>query len=220
MCASLRWAIWPQVVAISLIGLGAASCSDTERFSSFMGSADTAHAAPGPQGAPAPGANPGRIDSTPMPPVATPAGGGDGEITGSVAAPAASADWSWQGGTPIIVGRGETIDMLSRKYAVPAYAILQANKLTSGAAIHAGQHLVIPRRRSSAAATLLKRDETARLASRADPPSSNEKPPARSASGDSTVHVVAPGETLNSIARHYGKPVILLARASNITGLP
>jgi len=226
MCASLRWAIWPQVVAISLIGLGAASCSDTERFSSFMGSADTAQAASGPQGAPAPVANSDRIDSKPMPPVATPAGAGNGgwashapgspEITGSVVAPtAAAADWSWQGGTPIIVGQGETLDMLSRKYAVPADAILQANKLTSGVAIHAGQHLVIPRRRSSAAATP-PRDESARLAARADPPSSTEKRPARSAGGDSTVHVVAPGETLNSIARHYGKPVMVLARASNI----
>jgi murein DD-endopeptidase MepM/ murein hydrolase activator NlpD len=30
------------------------------------------------------------------------------------------------------------------------------------------------------------------------------------------VHVVTPGETLNSIARHYGKPVMAIARASNI----
>jgi murein DD-endopeptidase MepM/ murein hydrolase activator NlpD len=223
MCASLRWAIWPQVVAISLIGLGAASCSDTERFSSFMDPAGTARsndAGSSPQGAPVPGANSDRIDVKPMPPVATTAGEGNPEITGSVRsaappAPAASADWTWQGATPIIVGQGETLDMLSRRYAVPADAILQANKITSGAAIHAGQHLVIPRRRSSAMATS-QRDEPRHLAGRADPPSSNEKRPARSAGGDSTVHIVAPGETLNSIARRYGKPVMVLARASDI----
>ena len=232
MCASRRWAIWPQVVAISLIGLGAASCTDTERFSSFMGSAGTARsndAGSNPQGAPTPSAYSDRIDGQPMPRVGTPAGQGDGgmashapgspEVTGSVRSvappPSASADWTWQGGTPIIVGQGETIDMLSRKYAVPAYAILQANKITNGGAIHAGQHLVIPRRRSSAAATP-PRDEPTRLAARAEPRSSTEKRPAHSVGGDSTVHVVAPGETLNSIARHYGKPVMVLARASNI----
>jgi murein DD-endopeptidase MepM/ murein hydrolase activator NlpD len=31
-----------------------------------------------------------------------------------------------------------------------------------------------------------------------------------------TVHVVAPGETLHSIARAYGKPVMMIARANNI----
>jgi LysM repeat protein len=30
------------------------------------------------------------------------------------------------------------------------------------------------------------------------------------------MHTVAPGETLHSIARHYGKPVLLLAKANNI----
>ena len=32
----------------------------------------------------------------------------------------------------------------------------------------------------------------------------------------SSVHVVAPGETLHSIAYHYGKPVLVLAKANNI----
>jgi murein DD-endopeptidase MepM/ murein hydrolase activator NlpD len=236
MSASLRWAIWPQVVAISLIGLGAASCTDSQRFSSFMGSDSAARSDDGsiPQGAPAPGADSDRIDGKPMPPVATAdgegaQGGGRGmashapgasEVTGSVRSVAPSQPpppaWTWEGGTPIIVGQGETLDSLSRKYGVPAYAIMQANNITSPGAIHAGQHLVIPRRRSPTASATPPRNEPPRTQVAAKPAPSNEKRPPRTARGDSTVHVVAPGETLNSIARRYGKPVMVLARASNI----
>jgi murein DD-endopeptidase MepM/ murein hydrolase activator NlpD len=149
---------------------------------------------------------------------------GGPEITGSVrsvtpAPPAPPPGWTWEGGTPIIVGHGETLDMLSHQYGVPAYAIMQANNITSPGAIHGGQHLVIPHRRSSgAAAATPPRDEPARkhLAASANPVSPNEKHTPRTARRDSTVHVVAPGETLNSIARRYGKPVMVLARASNI----
>ncbi len=228
MCASRRWAIWPQVVAISLIGLGAASCTDTERFSSFMGSGDAARGADAgsiPPGATGPRANSGRVDGKPMPPLAaadreqvSDAGRGiashqpgSAEVTGSVrsVAPSPPPAWTWEGGTPIIVAHGETLDMLSRKYQVPAYAIMEANKITSSSSIHAGQHLVIPRRRSSPKAAV--------APTPANPAASNERRPPHTALGPhSIVHVVAPGETLHSIARHYGKPVMVLARASNL----
>jgi murein DD-endopeptidase MepM/ murein hydrolase activator NlpD len=183
-----------------------------------------------PQGPPASGAASDHVDGKPMPPIAAAdgegvSGGGRGmashepggpEITGSVQAIAQppSSAWTWEGGTPIIVGHGETLDTLSRKYGVPAYAIMQANNITRSDAIHAGQHLVIPRRRSSstASATALR----THVAAPANPAPPKGKRPPRTARGESTVHVVAPGETLYSIARRYGKPVMVLARASNI----
>lgn len=226
MGAALRWAIWPQVVAMSVIGLAAASCTDTERFTSLMGPGQAARSdtgggvpqgAPGavPQGAPAPAAPSDRVDGRPMPPIGGGAGGGS-EITGAVPAPAPTpASWTRVGGRPIVVARGETLDALARKYAVPAYAIMQANALSSPG-VHAGQHLVIPRQSSSTAAAA-PRTEPARthLAAAAGPaPGQAARPPG--ARADSTVHVVAPGETLNSVARRYGKPVMVLARANNI----
>src|ERR1700684_389454 len=65
------------------------------------------------------------------------------------------------------------------------------------------------------------------------PPAAEMRPPARTASSAPAVtapyvpprgglvapsgtHVVAPGETLNSIARLYGKPVMVMGRANNI----
>ena len=41
-------------------------------------------------------------------------------------------------------------------------------------------------------------------------------PPRNALAAGSGIHVVAPGETLHSIARHYGKPVMMLAKANNI----
>jgi murein DD-endopeptidase MepM/ murein hydrolase activator NlpD len=131
---------------------------------------------------------------------------GNGEITGSVPPPPPPPRWTWEGGTPIIVAPGETVEMLSRKYHVPVSAIIQANNM-SDAAVHAGQHLVIPRYRPSAVAS------APRASSVASEPSA---PPRTAVALGSSVHVVSPGETLNSIARLYGKPVMVLARANNI----
>ena len=70
------------------------------------------------------------------------------EVTGSVAPapkPVPTGHWSWDGGTPITVGQGDTVDTIARRYGVPASAIIQANNITAPATIHPGQQLVIPR---------------------------------------------------------------------------
>src|SRR4029079_2264192 len=74
------------------------------------------------------------------------------EVTGSVpAAPApqhvvaAKSGWSWNGGTPIVVQKGDTIDSLVKRYGVPASAIAEANNIPNGTALKPGQHLVIPK---------------------------------------------------------------------------
>lgn len=48
-------------------------------------------------------------------------------------------------GLTVVVGRGETVDTLARRYGVPASAIRQANQIPDSGAVWSGQRLVIPR---------------------------------------------------------------------------
>ena len=223
MCALRRSASWPQVVAISLIGFGAASCSDSGRFSDIFGSDSqprgevTGSIQSRPAAGQGQGQGQGHVESRPIPPLAHAdgqgvSGGGRGmgsyqpgnaDITGSVPPP----QWTWEGGTPIVVARGETVEMISRKRGVPVSAILSANNLTSAAAVRPGQHLVIPRLRSAPPVGYA--PSASRIA--------NGGELRTSVSQSSGVHVVARGETLNSIARLYGKHVSELARANHLS---
>jgi murein DD-endopeptidase MepM/ murein hydrolase activator NlpD len=284
MCSS-RWsAFWPQAIAITLLGLGAASCSDSERFSDFFGPDPYARnqvtGSIQQQRAPAPT---GHIDSQPLPPVASAetqgiSGGGRGmgsyqpantggtsgsyqqasagggyqsghtdtypqggagsyrpghmgayqpasyqpasyepantEITGT-ARPAAPppVEWTWEGGSPITVLPGETIETVARKHNVPVAAIIQANNL-SGPVVHPGQHLVIPRYRTP---TLAYAPPTTRIATTPPVPSAPPVIPRRAMlPPNAAMHVVEPGETLHSIARLYGKSDWALAKANDI----
>jgi murein DD-endopeptidase MepM/ murein hydrolase activator NlpD len=232
MWASRRSASWPQLVAISLIGLGVASCSaDSGRFHEGFGSNSPQPAARSDvtgsiQTAPA-----NHIDSQPLPHLGSAddgtSGGGrgmgsyqasNGEVTGSVApAPPPPPAWTWEGGTPVTVEPGETLDMIAHRHGVPVSAIMQANNITSPAMVRPGQHLVIPRYRQTPGSTLgapitAEPRYTSSVASVAAPVG----PPRSALVAPSGVHVVAPGETLNSIARLYNKPVMVLAKVNNI----
>jgi murein DD-endopeptidase MepM/ murein hydrolase activator NlpD len=223
MCAWRRSAFWPQVVAISLIGFGAASCTDSGRFSDVSGSDSATHGEVT-GSVPAHPASTGVV-SRPLPPLASAdaqgvSGGGrgmgsypgNGEITGSVPPPAPPPPrWTWEGGTPIIVAPGETLETIARKHDVPLSAMMQANNISDPASVHAGQHLVIPRYRPSSVAAAA---PTPRIAT--VPSTMPARPPRTALAPTEGVHVVAPGETLNSIARLYGKPVVALARANDI----
>ena len=73
------------------------------------------------------------------------------ETTGSIApmavstAPHASVGgWTSGGGVPIIVAEGESADVLSKRYGVPANALLETNGLRSASDIHPGTHLTVP----------------------------------------------------------------------------
>jgi murein DD-endopeptidase MepM/ murein hydrolase activator NlpD len=92
---------------------------------------------------------------------------------------------------------------------------MEANSITNPAQVHPGQHLVIPRHRGPVAA--LSAPQT-RIASTASivPSAGPVGPPQSALAPAGAVHVVAPGETLHSIARLYGKPVLVLAKANNI----
>jgi murein DD-endopeptidase MepM/ murein hydrolase activator NlpD len=225
MSASRSVALWPRLVAISLIGLGAASCSsDSGRFTDIFGSNsssrnDTASSIP--QSAP-----PSHVESQPLPQLSSidpgTSGGGRGmgsyepgsrEVTGSIS-PAAPPAWTWAGGTPIIVAPGETLQTISRRYDVPVSAIMQANNLTNPVMVRPGQHLVLPRHRSSLAAVS---PPPTRIASAAPIfPTTRIGAPRTALAPTTGTHIVAPGETLHSISRLYGKPVLVLAKANNI----
>jgi len=227
MCASRRSAVWPQLVAISLIGFGAASCSsDSGRFSDIFGSNSSAQSET--TGSIPQGASANHVDSRPLPHLATAddgnSGGGRGmgsyqpgnaDVTGSLP-PAAPPPprWTWEGGTPITVTPGETLETISRQYGVPVAAIMEANNITPPAMVHSGEHLVIPRYRPSAAAYT----PATRIASNTPtvPAAVAVGAPRAALAPTSGVHVVAPGETLHSIARLYGKSVMALAKANNI----
>jgi murein DD-endopeptidase MepM/ murein hydrolase activator NlpD len=154
------------------------------------------------------------------PPIATPqtypsagvSGGGRGlasyappahpiEATGTVAPRSvAAAHGAGQGGTTIIVGTSDTLDILGRRYNVTPAAILQANGYKGPRALSPGQQLIIPRQATVAAPAL------AAPASKA----------VAVASAVSSIHVVNPGETLLSIARRNRVSVGELAKANHI----
>jgi murein DD-endopeptidase MepM/ murein hydrolase activator NlpD len=137
------------------------------------------------------------------------------DVTGSVVAPrpAPSGHWSWEGGSPITVAPGDTVESISRRHGVPATAIMQTNNLTPPGAIHPGQHLVIPRYVTSPVAN-------AAPATRAVmPPPAKPFAPKSAASSPTAnpgVHVVARGETLSRISRLYGKSLVDIAKANNL----
>jgi len=131
------------------------------------------------------------------------------EVTGSVSThqkqPAQPAPaWSWDGGTAIIVAQGETIDTISRRHGVPASAIMQANNMTHAAQLQPGQRLVIPRVQQPLAAAPQISAPATRVAGPMPAPAGNG------------AHIVKPGETIYSLARHYRLTPMAIAKANNV----
>jgi murein DD-endopeptidase MepM/ murein hydrolase activator NlpD len=163
---------------------------------------------PGPySAAPAPALAPPPTRSALPPPPAH-------DVTGSVRS--TPNGWSQNGGTAVTVAPGETIDTLASRYGVPASAIMQANNLSGPAALRPGQHIVIPRYNYAAAGA-----PVSTMPHPAKPPTTvgaaapiAPAPTASTTAGN--VHVVAPGETLMSISRHYHKPLGRIATVNHI----
>ncbi|MGA9194418.1 MAG: peptidoglycan DD-metalloendopeptidase family protein [Pseudolabrys sp.] len=205
---------WPRVVVLALVGIAAAGCSDSARFTSS--SYDTDRPAP-PQNVAhsvyAPPA-PSRVEAQPLPTVSQPATVSPGtygaqslgtyrsnnrytDITGSASAPASSGHWTWNGGSPVTVGYGETIEGIARKHSVPVSVLMQTNGIRDAGQIRPGQRLVIPRYVASA---------TQSAAAHAPTP----------AAASGKVHVVQSGDTLMSISRRNGVALTALARANHL----
>jgi murein DD-endopeptidase MepM/ murein hydrolase activator NlpD len=115
------------------------------------------------------------------------------ETTSAVAA----AHGAGQGGTTIIVGTSDTLEILARRYNVSPAAILEANGYRGPRTLSPGQQLVIPRATTAAA------------------PNAAGKPVSGVVTAPS-VHVVNPGDTLAGIARRHHLSVVQLAKANNL----
>jgi murein DD-endopeptidase MepM/ murein hydrolase activator NlpD len=163
-----------------------------------------------------------RVESSALPAPGPSYGGGAGigtyqppagrpEHTGSIsAAPPAprqapAQNWSWDGGTAVVVAQGETLDTISRRHGVPAAAIMQANKMSHAAQLQPGQRLVIPRVQHQMSAAPM-----------VAPPKTRIAGPAIAAQAPANSHVVAPGETIYSLARHYRLTPMAIAKANNV----
>src|SRR4051794_10229428 len=130
------------------------------------------------------------------------------EVTGSVNTSSyprqpGQQNWSWDGGTAIIVAQGETLDSIARRHGVPPHAILQANNMSPAAHIQPGQRLVIPRVQHQMAAPQIA------------PPATRVAGPVPAPAGNSS-HVVAPGDTIYSLGRRYHLTPMAIAKANNV----
>jgi murein DD-endopeptidase MepM/ murein hydrolase activator NlpD len=125
------------------------------------------------------------------------------ESTGTVAPRSVAATHGFgQGGTTIIVGTSDTLEILSRRYNVSPAAIMQANGYKGPRALSPGQQLIIPHPGPAVAAAPVLAAPVSK--------------PVAMASAAPSVHVVNHGDTLMSIARRNHVPVAELARANNL----
>jgi murein DD-endopeptidase MepM/ murein hydrolase activator NlpD len=144
--------------------------------------------------------------------------------------------WSAEGGTAVVAQAGDTVETLSNRYGVPADAIMAANGLT-GAYLAPGQRVTIPvysvktataqrpvapLRAPTPPAIVAPRPQAHAepvVARAAEPAPALQKsvaakPEQKIAANGS--HVVAPGETLISIAEKYGTTRPKLAEMNGI----
>ncbi len=146
--AFLNGRSFPRLALTGLALLWLAGCSSdvtridmssnpfTNPFSSQTASATPSTAAPSRQVAAKPVAPTQSVASAPLPSAsAHPAAHA---VVGS------AAGWSARGGTPVVVAQNDTLDTLSRRYGVPAAALLSANGLSSPAEVKGGMHIVVP----------------------------------------------------------------------------
>lgn len=130
------------------------------------------------------------------------------ETTASISTPrsaaAASGGYTNEGGTRIIVGTSDTLDILARRYNVPAAEIMKANRMSGPRQLQPGQSLTIPRRIAGAPA-----------AAPAPAPVASA-PATRPASGGQS-YTVANGDTLMKLSRKYNVSLSQLARANGLT---
>ncbi len=147
-----------------LVGVWLSGCSaDVTRLSDPIGNpfsnpfstASNDSAAPTPKVTSSPLAsnnpNPNFVAAAHPSPVAvsalpTPEPSTTGQIRAAASAPVggSTAGWSAVGGSPIIVGSGDSLDGLSRRYGVPTAALLKTNGLASAADVHTGMRMVVP----------------------------------------------------------------------------
>lgn len=225
VAVSVSSRVWPRVATVAALGIALAGCSNSSRFDSPYPTASRQNTTP-PRGEVTgsiarPAAPTARVTSQPLPtPPQTVAAGSTsygsqptkryGDVTGSVSQPA--GHWTWDGGHPVTVGNGETVDMIARRQGVPVSAILQTNGISNASQVRPGQRLVIPRYVAGAAPGQPAPQVAAPSYTPAPAPVAQAAPAA-----GGNVHVVAPGESLIGISRRYGTTLAALARDNGIS---
>ncbi|MEK9281282.1 MULTISPECIES: LysM peptidoglycan-binding domain-containing M23 family metallopeptidase [unclassified Bradyrhizobium] len=111
------------------------------------------------------------------------------------------------GGTKIIVGTSDTLDILAKRYHVTPQAILAANGYKGPRTLSPGQQLIIPRAATTAAAAPAPVAATPTMAPAAKPVAVAAPP---------SIHFVNRGDTLASIARKNHISAAELARANGL----
>jgi len=151
-----------RVVSVCALAAGLGACSsDTLRFTEapFSNPFQSAQA-PAPQRDPATTGSIGRnaprqsyetasatgnpgVRSQPLPPPTSPVASRSAPPSAPApSAPGSASGWSAQGGTPIVVAHGETLDVISGRYGVPRAALMQANGLSGE--VTPGSRIVVP----------------------------------------------------------------------------
>ncbi len=232
---------WSRAAILALIGVAAAGCSDSARFTSngyyrpmppeTTGSIQrrqpvsrvVSQPLPAPSRPRTVAANPSGVSSGAQGFGAYRPAGRYNDVTGSVPAhqapppppPQPEGRWTWEGGSAVAVERGETLYSIARKHHVPASAIMQVNNIRDASSIRPGQRIVIPRWVSN---------HRSHVASVAPPPP--PAPPARAPApvarapeprGTGNVYVAARGDTLIGIARRHGMSLSELARYNHLS---
>ncbi len=154
-----------RLVSVCALTVALGACSEATRFTeaAFANPFKTAQAPSGydpattgsigrsaPQSAPSrpyessPIASGGGVRSQPLPPPTSSVALRSAPVASSAPAVVGSANgWSAQGGTPIVMAHGETLDTISGRYGVPRSALMSANGLSS-AEVTPGTRIVVP----------------------------------------------------------------------------
>jgi len=235
--------VWSHVATIVVLGVAVAGCSNSSRFDQPYPTASRQSAPPRGEvtGSIAPRPAPtARIASQPLPtpPQTVTSGSGYsngsqglgayrpapryGDVTGSVSTPPQpSGHWTWDGGHPVTVGNGESVEVIARRQGVPVSAILQTNGITDASQIRPGQRLVIPRYVSTPAASQPMPQVAAPHVAAPQPAAPSYTPVAAPAqpvpAAGENIHVVAPGESLIGLSRRYNMALADLARHNGIS---
>ncbi len=137
----------PRLALTGLALLWLAGCSsEVTRFDTSSNPFSNPFASQTAVSAPTGAAPSGNVAAAPLAPPTSVAGAPPPAVASAASAPVrgSAAGWSAAGGTPLVVGQGETLDSLSRRYGVPSAALLSANGLSSPAEVKGGMHIVVP----------------------------------------------------------------------------
>jgi LysM repeat protein len=126
------------------------------------------------------------------------------------AAPAAPAN---TGSSTYVIQDGDTLGKIAAKFNIERKALLEANRLGEGQPIYIGETLVIPGQPVSGGASKPVADSKTPEAKKESVVVGDTKKPAPAAT---TVHTVAKGDTLTSLAKKYGTTVESLKSANGL----